>query len=153
MGKIHKSSEYACWVSMRTRCNNPNHPKYKSYGARGIKVCERWDSFQNFIADMGLKPHPSLSLERKNNNEGYNPDNCKWGTTEEQSNNKRTSIIVTFRGETKTLRQHCTDQAMYNTVISRLWRGWDVQKALSEPRQGYRIGWPKGVKRKKPLSV
>src|SRR5262245_34099637 len=61
------TTEYRCWTHMRQRCNNPNNDTYKYYGGRGIKVCERWSSFENFLADMGPKPSPELTLERINN--------------------------------------------------------------------------------------
>lgn len=77
------------WVNMRQRCNNPNHPEYVRYGGRGIKVCQEWGTFQIFLKDMGPKPFPDLSLERKDNNLGYSADNCKWASKSTQSFNQR----------------------------------------------------------------
>jgi hypothetical protein len=73
---------------MLRRCNNPNHPQYKDYGGRGIKICERWHDFQIFFADMGFRPD-GLTLERKNNNGNYEPSNCCWATWKEQRTNTR----------------------------------------------------------------
>lgn len=89
---IIKYPEYRAWTGLRYRCNNPNCPEYPSYGGRGIKVCKRWDSFENFLDDMGPRPGAGFSIERINNNRGYNPKNCKWATQTEQIRNRRNSL-------------------------------------------------------------
>lgn len=84
------SPEYEAWHSMQQRCYNPNVRGFENYGGRGITVCERWrDSFGNFLADMGMRPSDEHSIDRKDNERGYGPDNCRWSTAKEQANNRR----------------------------------------------------------------
>lgn len=85
-----KTSEWVAWKSMKERCLTPSHTSYKNYGARGIKVCEHWvNNFENFLADMGPKPDPLLTLERIDVNGNYEPANCKWATWHDQRMNQR----------------------------------------------------------------
>lgn len=87
-----RAPEYNAWKEMRKRCNNPNYKDYKHYGGRGIQVCKRWASYENFLADMGEKPEPKrlYSLDRYPNNDGnYEPRNCRWATQKQQIANQR----------------------------------------------------------------
>ena len=96
--KIWKSVNrtHISWMSMRSRCLNSKNLRYKDYGGREIIVCRRWRDFKTFLLDMGEKPE-GLSLERKDNDKGYSPDNCKWATPMEQSNNtRRNKLFIAY---------------------------------------------------------
>lgn len=103
MPVVSKTKEYETWYSMKRRCYNPKSHKYKNYGGRGIKVCDRWmdptNGFQNFLADMGPRPGKGYSIERVDVNGDYCPENCKWITIQEQKFNKTNTLIVPV-GET-----------------------------------------------------
>ena len=79
---------YNIWADMVGRCTRPTHARFADYGGRGITVCERWRSFENFFADMGERP-AGRSLDRIDNDAGYSPDNCRWATAQEQRANRR----------------------------------------------------------------
>lgn len=82
---------------MKQRCSNPRDRNYPNYGGRGIRVCARWKKFENFYADMGDKP-PGYSLERRDNEKGYNPQNCYWAPREQQARNTRRNVFVRYQG-------------------------------------------------------
>ena len=85
---VKPTQTYRTWQAMMTRCYNPNVKSYKDYGGRGVQVCEQWHSFANFLTDMGERP-PGTTLDRKDNDRGYAPDNCRWATKAEQASNTR----------------------------------------------------------------
>jgi len=134
--KPEKRYLYNAWKQMVLRCTYPAHPAYKDYGERGIKVCRRWrTSFTNFVADIGARPSPAHSLERRNNARGYTPANVYWATDKEQSNNRRSNRYVTFRGETKTVTQWAEQLFPENPerIQTRFSSGWDTERALTTP--------------------
>lgn len=96
-GKIAR--EYVAWSAMHRRCTLPSQDRYEQYGGRGITVCERWNSFENFFADMGECPSPEHSIGRKDNDGNYEPSNCRWETDEQQRNNKSNNRFMEYQGE------------------------------------------------------
>lgn len=98
-----ETAEYATWLRIRSRCNCKTNPKYHRYGGRGIKICDRWDDFDNFHHDMGDRPSPKHSIDRINNDGDYEPGNCRWATNDVQAANKSTARVITHCGITDTL--------------------------------------------------
>jgi hypothetical protein len=119
---------------MHNRCSNPNETSYPHYGGRGIKVCERWGKFENFLADMGERP-PGLTLDREDNERDYGPDNCKWASRSEQSKNKRNNVHLALNGRTMCLTDWSREIGVpHQTLSRRLARGWDHTRTLTTKR-------------------
>lgn len=124
---------YWAWVNMLKRCRNPAHPYFADYGGRGIKVCERWEKLENFVADMG---HPPLgmTLDRKDNDGNYSTENCRWATPIQQMRNFRRNHVVTFEGRSLCIAEWCEILGIrQDTLRFRLKHGWSVERALSTP--------------------
>jgi hypothetical protein len=139
------SGTYNTWDNMLARCKNPNANNYEYYGGKGISVCERWKDFKNFLDDMGERPK-GMTIERKDSNRNYEPENCKWATYKEQNNNLSKNIRITHNGETKTLSEW---GRIFNvkpgTIKHRHARGRDISK---------KAGYPKNRKsRKSPPAI
>jgi hypothetical protein len=120
---------------MIDRCKNENNHAYGDYGGRGIKVCDRWALFENFIEDMGSSPSPDHSIDRYPDKNGdYEKSNCRWATFKEQANNRRSNRIIIFRGISMTLAEAVDLTGLkYHTVRMRLCRGWPIDAALTDP--------------------
>jgi hypothetical protein len=125
--------EQRCWAKMIQRCVNPRSNSYHNYGGRGIRVCARWlKSFDNFLADMGPKPSPKHSIERRDNDGDYTPSNCCWATRHEQHRNMRRNMWITLDGVTLCLKDWARRTGMDQmTIKGRLRRGWSVKDALT----------------------
>jgi hypothetical protein len=129
-GRSH-TSMHNIWLAMRRRCYLPSDGSYERYGGRGIKVCDRWQIFENFLADMGERPSDKHSIERENNEGNYEPGNCIWAVKLVQANNTRSNVYYTLDGETLTLAQWARKCGMnYKTVHARIKRGWSLERAL-----------------------
>ena len=139
---------------MIRRCTDPRCPVFPRYGGRGIAVCAGWAAaFENFLADMGLRPSPVHSLDRRDNALGYfcghcddcvahaRAPNCRWATKKEQSRNMRPNRLITFRGETMPMAAWAESLRMPRSVLQhRFDRGWDVERALTQVAQVHRPG-------------
>ena len=126
---------FAVWNSMVQRCSNPNHPAWKNYGGRGITVCERWVcSFENFWTDMGGSYQFGLELDRKNNAEGYSPDNCRWVTRRVNCRNRRNSLLCEYAGESRPVKEVAElTRINYTTLLYRLDHGVTGEQLFSAP--------------------
>ncbi len=135
-----RTTEYRAWESMKYRCLRPTHKFYRLYGGRGIKICDRWiNSFQNFLEDMGHKPTPKHSLDRIDNDKGYFPENCRWATKREQVRNRSDNVWVSLEGKTLMLIDWAKLTGVnFNTIKTRLRRGWSEEKAILQKSRAYR---------------
>lgn len=138
--RLNTTGTYRSWNAMLQRCVNKNHVKYSQYGARGIKVCERWSDFVNFLADMGERPK-GKTIDRIDNSKGYEPNNCRWSTPKQQQNNRKCTKNITLFGETRTLTEWSLHLGIpSSTIIYRVKRGWSDEQIISlPPRSGRRI--------------
>lgn len=131
---LHGTPEYDAWKGMIQRTKNPQHKSYENYGGRGISVCERWNSLENFMADMGPRPSRTHSIDRIDNERGYEPSNCRWATRADQANNKRTNVRLTFYGKTMTVAGWSRiSQISQSTIAERINRGWSEKTAVWTP--------------------
>ncbi len=121
---------YGSWANMRYRCINPKHPEYFRYGARGIAVCERWiDDYDAFYEDMGPRP-AGMTLEREDNNQGYDPFNCCWATPAQQQRNIR-------RNQKGVLKDFASEKGInYSTIMHRKRTGASLDAPVREYRKG-----------------
>lgn len=130
--------EYDAWMNMRYRCYKKDHANYADYGGRGITVCDRWKgSFTNFIKDMGRKPTGLHTLERLDNDKGYSPENCVWGTQKDQLRNTRRNRLITCNGKTQCLSAWAEETGVRAGAIRKriVELGWPVEKALYTPTE------------------
>lgn len=132
---MRSTPTYKSWANMWQRCTNPNEEQYPAYGGRGIKVCERWGRFENFLADMGARPSGHTPDRFPNKDGNYEPGNCRWATPREQSNNTRRNRWLTVNGRSQTAAQWSREMGYSRGLI--LERidilGWSVEKSVNTP--------------------
>jgi hypothetical protein len=136
---LSKTKTYQAWADMKTRCYNSKRAQFAFYGGRGISVCDSWkNSFENFLSDMGEKPH-GHSLDRIDNNKEYSPSNCRWATQSTQCRNRRTNRTITHNGETLTFTEWSLRLGSYRSLVNdRVKDGWDSIEAVTTPKGGVR---------------
>lgn len=122
------------WSMTKQRCLNPRQRDYRRYGGRGIGICERWLVFENFLSDMGLRPH-GMTLERLDNDKGYCPENCVWATRSTQTRNRDATLKLTYLGVTKSLVEWSISTGIpYHTLKARHTRlGYSDEECLEKP--------------------
>jgi len=127
---------YARWAGMIARCENPKHKDFHSYGGRNIRVCERWrHSFKTFVDDMGNPPTPKHTIERKDSNGNYAPENCIWATLTQQARNTRQNHLITIDGVTLCMSEWAERMGVKRSMIKcRIKAGWNPQMAVLLPR-------------------
>lgn len=130
---MSRSTEYKIWSGILKRCYNAGNHAYDRYGGRGIIVCDRWrHSFPNFYSDMGGRPSDQHSVERRDNDGPYSPENCYWATVTEQANNKRNNVVIEYNGASRTMAEWARELGIGSSVLQRrLKRGWSVKSALT----------------------
>ena len=129
---MSSSSEYESWAKLKSRCTNPNDPKFPSYGGRGIKADPRWvNSFEAFLLDMGPKPGPGFSIDRIDNDRGYDKSNCRWADAKTQSRNRRKTIRVLLNGLNMPLSEACEISGVnYRSALYRIKQGGSWNAAI-----------------------
>lgn len=129
-----KTPEYIVWAGMKSRCDDPNHKSWNYYGGRGITVCDRWRNFLAFLSDMGPRPSPNHSIERRDNSVCYCPENCYWETHKNQMRNTRLNRFLSLNGETKCISEWSEQMGFSHGLINgRLRRGWTIERAITTP--------------------
>jgi hypothetical protein len=133
-GKRH-SQVYNVWCNMKARCSNPQHPAYHNYGGRGIGFAPDWQSFENFLRDVGEPPSPKHTFDRINNDGNYEPGNVRWASRAIQARNTRNTILLSINGRTKCLSDWCDHYGItLSAVHQRMSKGEDLVSAIVRPK-------------------
>lgn len=126
-----RTVEYGVWATMKARCQNPNSHKYARYGGRGIRVCTRWQEYENFIADMGRRPSAEHSIDRIDLEGDYEPSNCRWATAKVQQSNTSRSRRISVDGVAATIAEWARGCGVYySKILVRLNMGWTPAESI-----------------------
>jgi hypothetical protein len=133
------SPEYITWSGMHMRCGNPKNISYRYYGGKGVKVCERWNSFENFYADMGPRPE-GMTLDRIDPAKDYEPGNCRWATPAQQNRNSSIAKHITIGDRTQCIADWLSEAGVArSTYNQRIRFNWSQVSALTTPPDKSRI--------------
>ena len=136
---LSRTPEHNIWKGITKRCKNSRCKGYRAYGGRGIQMCARWrepngQGFLNFLEDMGPRPGPEYTVERKNNNGDYCPENCEWADKTQQARNKRNNHMLTYNGKTQCLSAWAEETGIsQGSIYYRITTGWSVEDTLTTP--------------------
>lgn len=131
-GQSHTRT-FNIWMAMRARCRYPSMSSFPIYGGRGIRVCDRWEKFEQFLEDMGEAP-PDAQIDRIDNDGNYEPSNCRWATRIEQARNKSTNRYIEFDGERKCLMDWARSLQMDQASLAERISKWGIERALTTPK-------------------
>ncbi len=135
---------YRIWSGIKRRCLSSRSSSFHNYGGRGITICDEWaESFMSFLAHVGPCPSPTHSIDRTDNNIGYEPGNVRWATRKEQNRNSRHNLVLEYKGETRCLSEWAEFTGYSREMISsRLERGWSVEERRARTIFSFGSSWP-----------
>lgn len=143
----YKKRLYKVWINMKQRCYNPKHDSYKTYGGKGITLCEEWrtdfSAFEKWSLEHGYDenaPKWECTIDRIDNNRGYSPENCQWVSIQKNLNKRGTCLMYSYKGKTQSLADWSRELGInYNALLSRMHRnGFDFEQAIIPRKNGSR---------------
>jgi hypothetical protein len=136
---LSKTPEYFIWATLKQQCNNKNSRSYPGYGGKGVKLCKRWEKFENFLADMGERPNKSFCLRQINPLGDFSPENCEWQKKPKGSAPIRGHKFLTFNGKTQSLSAWARElKITRNALGQRLSKGWTLEETVTAKKRTLR---------------